>query len=303
LRSGYLIIAGLFLVLAGCLCSCEKFEGSQTIPAYIRVDSFRLEPNSLVELGVPTHRICDVWVYVDDQNIGAFELPAERIPILEEGYHKLTLIAGIKYNAMSGTRGPYPFFVPYIDTAFRLIIDSIISVNPNTTYYNSTWVAWFEDFEDGTISLASSTDSDTSLFLYSFTEPHPLYGNYCAASCMTGDMNLMETATFNEDVTGIELPKTSAPVFLEMEYKTNYTLTVGLFIIDEDVQIIRHPIVVLNPTSGEWKKVYVNMTPTVSDSYYAEYFNVFFRVERSNTTDTAEIYLDNLKLITNVEPK
>jgi len=283
--------------------SCDKFEGDQTIPSYISVDSFHLEPNHLIELGVPTQNITDVWVYIDDQMIGAFELPAERIPILAHGVHKLTLIAGIKYNTMSGTRGPYPFFVPYTDTTFNLVIDTILKVNPITTYYNSTYVAWFEDFEDETISLEPSTDSDTSLLIFPFDPVHPLYGNYCAAGYLTGDQTLLEVATHEEGITGIELPKTSAPVFLEMEYNCNYTLVVGLFIIDVDVQTIRHPILVLNPTNGDWKKIYVNLTPTVSDSYFAEYFNVFFRVDKLNTGDSAAVYVDNLKLITNEEPK
>lgn len=282
--------------------SCDKFEGDQTIPSYIRVDSFHLEANHLLELGVMTHAITDVWVYVDDQIIGAFELPAERIPILEKGVHKLTLIAGIKYSSMSGTRGPYPFFEPFIDTSFNLSIDSILKVNPTTTYYNSTYVAWYEDFEDETVSMEPSTDSDSALILHAFDNGLPLYGSYCGEGALAGTMTLLEVATYNEDVTGIELPKTSAPVFLEMEYQTNYSLVVGLFIIDENVQIIRHPILILNPSGGEWKKVYVNLTPTVSDSYYAEYFNVFFRIDRQNTSDTAKFLVDNLKLITNEEP-
>lgn len=293
----------LLLLLSAIGNSCEKFEGTQTIPSYISVDSFHLIANPLLELGVPTQNISDVWVYVDDQIIGAFELPAEKIPILSEGMHKLTLIAGIKYNGMSGTRGPYPFYEPAIDTTFMLFIDSMVNVNPTITYYNTTYAAWYEDFEDGTISLEPSDDSDTSFQLVAFDPVHPLYGDACGVAYLTGEQNIFESATYDEDVTGIELPKASAPVFLELEYNINYPLVVGLFVIQVGVQILRHPIAVLNPTNGEWKKIYINMTPAVSYYYSADYYNVFFRVDRSSVTDTAIIKIDNLKLIANEDPK
>jgi len=283
--------------------SCEKFEGGQTIPSYISVDSFHLVANPLLELGVPTQNISDVWVYVDDIMIGAFEIPAERIPVLAEGLHKLTLIAGIKYNGMSGTRGPYPFYEPAIDTTFMLIIDSIVKVNPTITYYNTTYAAWYEDFEDGTISLKSSEESDTIMELYTFDTVHPIYGDACGVASLDSVQDILEVATYQEGVIGIELPKTSAPVFLEMEYSVNYSVVVGLFVIQEGVQILRHPVVVLNPTDGEWKKIYINMTPAVSYYFNADYFSVFFRVDRTSVTDTAIIKLDNLKLIANEDPK
>jgi hypothetical protein len=284
------------------ICSCDKFEGTQTIPSYISVDTFRLLDNSLLELGILSHKITDVWVYADDQIIGAFELPAVRIPILLEGKHKLTLVAGIKYNGMSGTRGPYPFLQPDIDTAFVFIVDSIIKIIPEVRYYNTTFAAWLEDFDDASNSLHPSPDSDTSLLLFPYDPFDPLYGNASGIGYLNADYTVLEVASYNEEVPGIVLPKNSAPVFLEMEYNVDIPLTVGLFVIETGVQIIRHPIIVLNPTDGIWKKIYINMTPAVSDYYQGDFFNVYIRAEKPASMSSSIIKIDNLKLLTNQEP-
>jgi hypothetical protein len=298
-----LFSASVLLLIFATFISCEKFEGTQTMPSYIRVDTFKLVNNSQLELGFLSHSITDVWVYVDDQIIGAFELPALRIPVLLEGKHKLTLVPGIKYNGISGTRGPYYFLEPDIDTGFVFYIDSIIKVNPVVKYYNSTYAAWLEDFDDASNSLQPSPDSDTSLQFLTY-EPADtiMFGNASGIGYVDAKHPILEVASYNEEVPGIKLPKTSPPIFLEMQYNTDIPIVVGLFIIETGVQITRHPILVINPSGGVWKKIYVNMTPTVSDNYNADYFNVFIRAEKPAGLDLGTIKIDNLKLLTNQKP-
>ncbi len=290
------------LITSLCFTACEKFEGAQTIPSYLSVDTFKLLENSQLEMGILSHNITDVWVYADDEIIGAFELPAKRIPVLLEGKHKLSLVPGIKYNGMSGTRGPYPFLQPEIDSGFFFYKDTVINVLPEARYYSTTFIAWLEDFDDYSISLKPSPDSDTSLQLMPYPETDPLFGNASGKGFIDNEYRILEIATFNEEVPGIELPGNSAPVFLEMHYNTDISLLVGLFIIETGVQITRHPVVVLNPTNGIWKKIYINFTPAVSDNYNADYFNVFLRAELPDGFDSAVIKIDNLKLLTNQEP-
>ena len=301
-RKNLLVSITITLLVLISLFSCEKFEGSQTVPSYISVDTFILVENSQLELGILSHKITDVWIYADDQIIGAFELPAKRIPILLSGKHKLSLVPGIKYNGMSGTRGPYPFLKPDIDTGFVFYIDSIVKVSPSVRYYNTTFAAWLEDFDDATNSLQPSPDSDTSLLFLQYDTIDPLFGNASGIGYINTTHPVLEVASYNEELPGIELPTNSAPVFLEMQYKIDIPITVGLFIIETGVSILRHPVVVLNPTNGDWKKIYVNMTPTVSDYFHADYFKVYIRAENPTSSNSSVILIDNLKLLTNQEP-
>ncbi len=66
---------------------------------------------------------------------------------------------------MAGTRVPTLFFIqPYVLNDFNFIEDSIRKINPVTSYYNTVGYAWLEDFEGTSISLAKTTQSDTSIY-------------------------------------------------------------------------------------------------------------------------------------------
>lgn len=279
--------------------SCEKFEGSQTIPAYIQLDSFNLVANPAVELGPLTSNFTDVWVYADDQLIGAFELPSFHIPILLEGKHKLSVYPGIEYNGVSGTRGPYLFMEPAEYPEFNLIADSIIKLNPpQVMYYASTKLPWYEDFETSSIELKPTTNSDTSLQFLQHEPLHPLYGNASGAGYLNFYNTVLEVTGEDPDSPeGIELPINSAPVFVEIDYNTNNPFIVGLIIIEVGVQITQHPIVVINPSGGLWKKIYVNLTPTVNANYNADYFKLLIRMDKASDVENATLLLDNVKLI------
>ena len=60
---------------------------------------------------------------MDDQLIGAFELPAT-VPILQNGKHRVSMYAGVIYNGISGTRGNYLFTKPRVYNSMELFIDS-----------------------------------------------------------------------------------------------------------------------------------------------------------------------------------
>ena len=91
------------------------------------------------------------------------------------------------------------------------------------------------------------------------------------------------------------LPQSGAYVFLEMNFKTDAPLIVGV-ISNTNGYLVYHPIVVFNETTT-WKKAYVNLTPVVSREYNANSFYFFFRMVLPNGMSEARAYLDNVKLI------
>ncbi|MDQ3048944.1 MAG: hypothetical protein M3R27_15445, partial [Bacteroidota bacterium] len=105
-----LIISGFLLFLS----SCEIYNPAEQIPAYIRVEKFILTTDNFSQ-GSNSHKITDVWVYVDEILVGCFELPVT-IPVLYEGSHQVKLRAGIKVNGISASRAPYPFYTIHEQT-------------------------------------------------------------------------------------------------------------------------------------------------------------------------------------------
>ena len=132
------------------------------IPSYIHIDYMAVSTSAHPLYGSSSSKITDVWVYADDQPIGAFELPAT-IPILMTGVHTVTIKPGIKIDGISELRSIYPFYMPYT-ASMNLVagINNAIKINPTVVYSSSTIFQWEEDFEQG-ISIDSANFSDTTI--------------------------------------------------------------------------------------------------------------------------------------------
>ena len=65
---------------------CNIINPEETAPSYIEVTGFQFNPTpTSVEMGSSSStKIKDVWVYVDNQFQGVYELPA-RFPVLKTG--------------------------------------------------------------------------------------------------------------------------------------------------------------------------------------------------------------------------
>ena len=297
MKYGKLLLFG-FVIFTGVLflSSCQKFKGDQEIPAYIKVDTFKLVANPLIEEGLLTHNISDVWVFVDGKSLGCYELPAI-IPVLESGEHQLILAPGVLFNGMSGTRGQYPYLVPYKDVSFDFIIDSVITVNPETHYYDNTVFTWNEDFEDGFVSLEPTQNSDTSIQLLTNEPTSPLYGHITGVGYLDDERKILECATNAGQSIGFELPASNIPVFLEMDYNTNTHLSIGMFVQRTSGQLIQYPMVIVNPSGEIWKKIYINFTPLTNRYNDAAYYNIFVRADKFDDIAAPVVKFDNFKLL------
>ncbi|MDP3445941.1 MAG: hypothetical protein Q8T08_24030 [Ignavibacteria bacterium] len=274
------------------LSACNKFEGEQTVPAYLHVDTILLTTDYFTQ-GSNTHNFTDMWVYVNDQLIGAFELPAT-IPVLARGKNKLEIRPGIKLNGISGTRVPNPFYKPYTINDFTFIEDSVLTVYPTTSYYSTTNFAWTEDFENTSISLAKTSQSDTTINKTSPAHnPEAYLSNYSSYSGVVhleGDVTNFQIASF----LGYTLPGLGAPVVLEVDYKCDRAFGIGMF-AKESGTIINIPLIVVNP-SDTWKKIYINLGPNITEHNTASEFKVYFESELG-TDAQARFLFDNIKLL------
>lgn len=272
--------------------SCRKFEGDQTIPAYLRIDSARLQTDYF-QFGSNTHKITDSWVYVNDQLIGAFEHPAV-FPVLARGTNKLEIRPGIKLNGISATRVPYPFYRPYIIPDFEFFEDSIVSASPDFVYYDNTLMPWKEDFEDVSISLEKTSRSDTTIRKTLPNDPNAFTSEHSAFSGFIHLKQAVQTfqiATSNS----FALPGLGRPVFLEIDYKCDKPFGVGL-IVEEFGTITFLPLVIVN-TSETWNKIYINLGPNISLHSSSARFKPYFEASLDADEEEARFYFDNIKLL------
>src|SRR5688572_2133351 len=141
LHWNYLIC--LLVLLQG----CDIINPDEEVPSYIAVDSFTFNPAPTInEMGPSTSvKIRDVWVYVDNEFQGAYELPV-RFPVLSTGNHRIILSPGILLNGIASTRSPYPFYKGHIQDV-NLPENAELKMEPVTSYFDSVQCNFCEDFE------------------------------------------------------------------------------------------------------------------------------------------------------------
>ncbi|HRZ22215.1 MAG TPA: hypothetical protein P5184_11140, partial [Bacteroidales bacterium] len=203
--------------------------------------------------------------------------------------YTLRILAGIKVNGIAETRGEYPFYESYT-MQFDFIRDTVLDVHPRFMYADFCEFVWSEDFEDAVVSMMKSSRSDTSVMITS-TAGEVFEGEYSGKVVL--DKNRFFFESFSSEA--FDLPGQGADVYLEMDFKTNTEVTVGLM-VNFLMESTLAPVVVLNETD-EWKKIYISLRNAVSTYTTAISFNVYFSATKPENVQESLILIDNLKLI------
>lgn len=305
-----------FLVLAVfavAFSSCKKFEGSQTVPAYIHIDTITVNCDYFV-YGANTSKVTDAWVYVDDDAIGCFELPAT-FPILKHGPHKVSVYGGIKSNGIAAIRAPYPFYKPMVYEGLNLVEDSIVNLNPVLNYYPigaGVEKGWMEDFETtNTLTPISGDTTLVNLIRINGSEAwHSPNSFYSGKIVLPPDSLDFAVAT---PADGFDFHTNYLNYcMLEMDYNCSDAFYVGVMYY-ENYSLQRHPLLRIQPTDTlnavpqRWNKIYVNIGPFMNEHVNASYFRIYLTSDLSVDPVYGEpdyvhpdqpryYYFDNLKL-------
>lgn len=280
----------LILLVAFALTSCNPDERE---PAYLVINAVKVSSNPQTQ-GSNCSNIKDVWVYVDNQYLGTYQLPA-RIPVLEEGTKNVILRAGILENGISATHSAYPLynsdnrsinFIPGQETT----IDTF-----NVAYFPALIYTWYEDFEKDAVGggFSLSPEPNNNLAPLATDSVDVFEGVRCLKMKVDGTNYVSDIET-NGD--GYVLYR-GKDIYLEMNYKCDYEFTVGLRgMLANDKRNI--PVLLFNP-SPNWKKIYINVSKFVNSNYDVPKFKIYFYLTTPPGGAEATVYLDNLKLISN----
>jgi hypothetical protein len=279
----------IFLCSIAC-CSCNLINPDEEKPAYIAVDTIGLTTNLSIQ-GTASAKITDAWIYVDDQLIGAFELPCS-IPVLASGKHKVSVGAGVMVNGLSALRAPYPFYRFYSENDVELSVGEVQKITPTVSYFDSLQFAFMANFDDLSGSkLEAAGASDTTIALTS--NPELVFeGAGSMLAALYRDSGFIEF----QMVEPIELPKQGTTIYLELNYKTTHIVNIGLKANFTSSGTISAPLVSLNP-SAEWNKIYINMTRQVSQQLNAANYRVYFYAPKPAGSGKMEIFIDNMKIV------
>ena len=279
LFKSYAAFFALFLMIS--MVSCIK---ENAVPAYLYVPSFSL--STTAGQGTAANKITDVWVYIDGQVQGIYQLPAQ-FPVVDLGNHEVQLFPGVRNNGIKSNPVIYPFLNTFKKT-MDLKSGKIDTLRPTTSYVSGTNFKVLEDFELGN-SLIVDRDQAPA---FRFSQVDNGFEGKCAGLTMTKTNSFFEKAL----TTKVQLPDVSQSIFLEMHYKTQAPLSVGIFGTSAvSPNGATNYKITLFP-SDVWNKTYVNLTNEVKDLKMTD-FQVVFRSLLPDSTTTATVFIDNIKLL------
>jgi hypothetical protein len=269
---------------------CDIINPSEDEASYIEINSVNVVTDAALQ-GSNASNISDAWIYVDDQLVGAFELPC-RIPVLHAGNHKVSIGAGVQLNGSSSLRTPYLFYRFHEQENVNLEPGKTTVISPTFSYFDSLTFAFKANFDDlSGNKLTSTSSSDTTLSLCN--DPARVYEG--AGSCL---VELFRDSGFVDFqmIDPVSLPKGGANVFMEINYKNNQDLLVGLRSYYSGSSTQEEQLITLRPTES-WNKVYINLTRQVSSQVNASNYRIFFQTAKPSGSGPLEVLIDNFKII------
>lgn len=279
----------LLVILGLASASCEKFSGSEEIPAYLSIDSIYLTTDYYEE-GTASQRITDAWISVDDNFLGAYELPA-RFPVLASGKHHVKVYAGVKKNGIAATRVSYQYYQP-IEKDLVFTPDSTVKAGVlHTTYYSTTKFMWREDFEEVAVSFDTINGSSAYIVRTPPGVPETFEGVHSGLVALDTVSDYFEVRSHST----MTIP--AASVWLEMNFNCSNPFDVGVITYGNTISY-QTPVITLNTTNGQWKKIYIDLSTTLNAYTGMQTFRVYLRALKISGQNSTRILFDNFKVLT-----
>lgn len=286
------------------LSSCDNFEGGQEIPAYINFKGFYLEENPNFTFSqsedLLTSDIRDVWVYVDNDWIGAYPLHLEAdssfscsFPILKEGEHKIDLRPGIIYNRMNNMREEYVFYTTYTDN-LDLIPGQEIVIEPKPIMYtNKCSIPLKETFENYFVNFEQADVVGAEPLPMTIINDSVKYGNHCGAI-------YFEDGGHNKFITidSIYCNNTNG-IILEVDYYSNIPFEIGMYGRSQSEEAYKYisAVRLTPPQSGKWEKAYILLSKVWNTLGYPTTFKIYIEAFNPNNINNSFIHIDNIKFV------
>lgn len=271
--------------------SCSLTDSDDVTPSFIDVSSVTVATEQ--GQGSGSHDIDDLWLAVDGIIVGLRQVPAS-IPVLKNAISptELTFFAGVRRNGTNIDAIQYPFYEPIVETV-DLVEGETYNLDLDFKYRPNTQFVFVESF-DNSNNFTQDEDEDPMTSFVSSSDD-PFEGFASGLGKVNAEHTIMEVAT---SASFSDLPFNNSPIYLEMNYRSNLTLNVGL-IGSLGTTPIKNYYLFLKPTGNDWNKIYIDITNEIALSNLSSYKLVFGIEYNEEDTDGGEgfLNLDNVKLI------
>lgn len=275
----YLALVSVNLFL---LSSCKNYKPAEAA-FFLKAEDISVI--SVSGQGSGSHKITDLWLYVNGQFKGAYPV-GNSMPIVSKGEPvRINLLAGIKKNGIADTRIFSPF---YAQLQLDTFVESgkTISRAFSFSYINATRFPLIENFDGSGLTMVKSAITDTSVIFRTVGAPESFEGKSLELSMPSTNASVAQV----ESASSYTLPIGSANVYLELNYKSNEEFVAGL--IGDSGEI---PALFIKPQDN-WNKIYIELAAAVSTPPTSSKYKVYFRMLKKNA-EAPKLFLDNIKLV------
>ncbi len=268
---------------------CDIINPPETIPARIQLNAvdLRVVPGQ----GTARHKITEVWVYANSSLIGAFSPPVEIHYTTQDDSTEFVFKPGIRNNGILDDAVIYPMYTEY-QVKLNTTPGAVSVVNPVIRYKPEAVFSLISDFETQN-DFVDNRDTVTASML-SRSSIEPFEGNFSGEMIMTEEAHFIEVG--NAIALG-DLPTDGTPVYLELHYRSEAEMSIGLLGFPLTGQSFPFIIYLLRP-SETWNKIYIELTDYLVDSDLPAYKILFRSLYPPGATEPAlQIQLDNIKVV------
>jgi len=272
------------------LASCDLVNPEEAVPAYLEINEFTFSTDMATQ-GSSSSKITEVWLFVDGEFKGAYDLPA-LIPVLKKGPTEIRLEAGIKENGRRLTPDIYPFYSPFtVDVTLEA--NKTETISPVTNYLPETKFSFIEDYEDNRIRVF--TDNITGDQSIIRTPDDAFEGQYSGQFYLTKDR--VRVVEFSTPSSFSGLMENGVYVYLEVNYKSEVPVAWGVVGQVDVVTGLERSLGVGFSANDEWNKIYLNISKSIVDSRLDDYKIAFQAFLLEESPDSANVLIDNIKLV------
>lgn len=287
----YLLLSAILLFIQ----SCSTFDPPVVVPAYGHIDSihFYVPADSATTLGTASANIPYAWVYLDDNPIGAFQMPCTFPIVASNGLHNILIYSGIQPAGGNTALSINPFY-QYYSVNVTLQQGQVTKFYPTSTYYNWVTAPYKENFDENSATpsnlseyTGSLSKSDTDIVITN-NKSLVFQGNGSGMAIVGASPHNY----FMGVTTALALPTSGQPVYMELNYRATTQFSIGIFQGGE--QDLETPIAIVYPTAT-WKKIYISLNNDIQTDAIQP-FNIYFSMSlTSPVADT--LLLDNIKVL------
>ena len=274
----------------------EDFEDCIDVSNFNETHDQNFDQDQLTAL--KRHKFTHVNIYVNNKNLGCWELPC-KVPVLDVDNTDsctLILIPAFPMSGMGNTISGYPFLNI---TRQRVLLQKnqvyeVARNRPKYVYSEYTLFPYFETFSNSTsfspVPTPDATQTDLTFLPVSYEDKN------------VGEIVLNDAAGLHFDVqsTPFTVPVGSYQVVLEIRYKTEGKMDISAKMSGAYYPYKWYSVGGINASPNEWKTIHFDLTNTINSNYGSSGNSTDFTLMLTGVGKEGQdthFYIDDVKVV------